>query len=149
MILTEYLPPPAPETSTMLTAKQRFELLAKQMVKSEFQYQSPEELAKRCGCGVRHFSRLFRSYFGRSLVPKRIELCLHKAKQLLEESDAKIIDVALASGFNHVGLFSSRFKKHFGATPSEWRKRHGRATQATGKRTSRGTGQRQRTLLSM
>jgi len=123
MILTEYLPPPVQQPNSGLTAKQRFEQLVTQMVESDLQHQSPEELARRCGCGIRHFSRLFHSYFGRSLVTKRIELCLHKAKQLLEESDAKIIDVAMDSGFNQVGLFTSRFKKRFGCTPSEWRKR--------------------------
>ncbi|MEI6085701.1 MAG: helix-turn-helix transcriptional regulator [Verrucomicrobiota bacterium] len=123
LILAVHLPPPAPQVSHVLNAKDRFEMLVAEMVESELHNRPPEELARQCGCGVRHFSRLFRSYFGRSFVPKRIELCLHKARQMLEESDAKIIDVALASGFNHVGLFSSRFKKRYGATPSEWRKR--------------------------
>lgn len=137
MILTEHLPPPAPPPNHVLTAKQRFAALMTQMVESDLQHQSPEELARQCGCGVRHFSRLFRNHFGHSLVPKRIELCLHKAKQLLEETDAKIIDVAMDSGFNHVGLFTTRFKKRFGYTPSEWRKRKCHPTKTNGKSNSR------------
>lgn len=135
MILVDHLPPPAPQPNHELTAKQRFETLVTQMVESQLQHQTPDKLARQCGCGVRHFSRLFRSHFGRSLVTKRIELCLHKAKQLLEESDAKIIDVAMDSGFNHVGMFTSRFKRRFGCTPSEWRRRKGQPAKAAGKRT--------------
>ena len=127
VILTEHLPPPAPLANQAVNAKQRFGTLVSQMVEDELQHQSAEELARRCGCSVRHFSRLFRDHFGHSIIPARTELCLHKAKQLLEESDAKIIDVAMDSGFNHVGLFSSRFKKRFGYTPSEWRKRRGQS----------------------
>ena len=137
MILADHLPPPAPQPNQGLTAKQRFETLATQMVENQWQHQTPDKLAQQCGCGVRHFSRLFRSHFGQSLIPKRITLCLHKAKQLLEESDAKIIDVAMDSGFNHVGLFTSRFKRHFGCTPSEWRRRNGQPAKATGRRNGR------------
>jgi len=153
IILAAHLPPPAPEpkpgensSSPTLTAKQRFETLLTQMVESQWQHQTPEKLARQCGCGVRHFSRLFRSHFGQSLIPKRITLCLHKAKQLLEESDAKIIDVAMDSGFNHVGLFTSRFKLRFGCTPSEWRRRKGKLAQAAGKPAKRPAGAARRSL---
>ena len=153
MILTDHIPPPVPESnpgenssSLTLTAKQRFETLLTQMVESQWQHQTPEKLARQCGCGVRHFSRLFRSHFGQSLIPKRITLCLHKAKQMLEESDAKIIDVAMDSGFNHVGLFTSRFKLRFGCTPSEWRRRKGKLAKAAGKPTKRPAGAARRSL---
>lgn len=147
LILTEHLPAAEPPPSHTLTAKERFEILVSQMVESELEHLSPEDLARQCGCGVRHFSRLFRDYFGRSLVPKRIELCLQKAKQLLEESDDKIIDVALASGFNHVGLFSSRFKKRFGTTPSEWRKRQMKLAGKQSKIRQRHSNRTQRVAL--
>ena len=153
LILTDYLLVPAPQPNSVpnspspaLTAKQRFEILVTQMVESQWQHQTPEKLARQCGCGVRHFSRLFHSHFGQSLIPKRITLCLHKAKQLLEESDAKIIDVAMDSGFNHVGLFTSRFKRRFGCTPSEWRRRKGKLAKAAGRRNQPTTAPSRRSL---
>jgi len=133
MILTEQLPPPASQPNQMLTAQQRFEMMITQMVESELLYQSPAVLAQQCGCSVRHFNRLFYNQFGHSFVPGRIELYLQKAKQLLEETDGKVIDVAMDSGFNHVGFFTSRFKKRFGCTPSEWRKRKEQTAKANGK----------------
>ena len=148
LILTDLLPSPAPHSAATLTAKDRFELLMTQTVESELQQQPVEELARRCGCGVRHFSRLFRSYFGRSLVTTRIELCLHKAKQLLEESDAKIIDVAMDSGFNQIGLFTSRFKKRFGCTPSEWRRRKAQPDKTAGQRPGRRIVSQRRALVA-
>jgi AraC-like DNA-binding protein len=77
-----------------------------------------------CRCSVRHVSRQIKSYFGHSLAPKKTELRLQKARELLEGTDAKIIDVAMESGFQHVGLFTAVFKKHFRVTPSKWRTRH-------------------------
>ncbi len=122
----ERLPAQHSKQTQFLSAKDRFTLLIQEMPEAGLQHQSPEELARVCGCSVRHFSRLFRGHFGQSFVPKRIELCLQKAKQLLEETDAKIIDVALDCGFQHVGLFGAVFKRHFGLTPSAWRKRQNR-----------------------
>ena len=136
LMLTEHLSPASPPNH-VLTAKHRFAALVTQMVDGEFQRQTPEELARQCGCSVRHFSRLFRNYFGHSLVPTRIESNLHKAKGLLEDSSAKIIDVAMDSGFNHVGLFTSRFKKRFGYTPSEWRKRRSQPAKTNGEHKGR------------
>jgi len=122
-ILCELIPKPDATPDRVLSAKHRFQQIIQQMPEEELQYRTPAELARMCGCSVRHFSRLFREQFGHSLVPKQVELRLQKAQQLLAETDAKIIDVALQSGYQHVGLFVATFKRHFGLTPSEWRKR--------------------------
>lgn len=137
LLLTDHLLPTDASPHVVLTSKERFEKLVKETVESELYHQPLEDLARQCGCSVRHFSRLYREHFGHSLVPKRIELSLHKAKQLLEESDSKIIDVAMDSGFNHVGQFTSRFKKLFGYTPSEWRSRKADTGKAKSKRNGR------------
>lgn len=123
-VLAQAAPAPAPRDSYAVTARDRFERLILQMPEADLQNESPASLAKLCGCSVRHFSRLFRDHFGHSFVPKKTELKLLKARQLLLETDAKIIDVAFDSGFQHVGLFTTLFKKHFGATPSRYRQRH-------------------------
>ncbi|MCS7049182.1 MAG: helix-turn-helix transcriptional regulator [Verrucomicrobiae bacterium] len=117
------VPTVVPEPAA-ITARDRFERLILQMPEADLQNETPASLAKRCGCSVRHFSRLFREYFGHSFVPKKTELRLIKARQLLLETDAKIIDVALDSGFQHVGQFTTLFKKQFGMTPSRYRQRY-------------------------
>lgn len=124
LILRDVAVPAAAPEPAAITARDRFERLILQMPEADLQHETPASLARRCGCSVRHFSRLFREYFGHSFVPKKTELRLLKARQLLLETEAKIIDVALESGFQHVGQFTTLFKKQFGTTPSRFRQRY-------------------------
>ncbi len=104
------------------SARQRFETFVRQVPDSEIANRSLSDLARACGCGVRHFSRLFRESFGTTVRAKQAQLRLEKARQLLAETDSKIIHVALESGYRHLGLFNFMFKRHFGMTPSAWRR---------------------------
>jgi len=106
-----------------LTAQDRFEKLIREISSAEWQSLGIDELARRCGCSQRHFSRMFKKRFGTGLLSMQISLRIKRAQQLLLDGDAKIIEVAFDSGFQHVGLFTSTFKRLTGATPSQWRKR--------------------------
>jgi AraC-like DNA-binding protein len=79
------------------SAEQRFRDLIQQMPGNELVNHSPEQLASLCGCSVRHFSRLFRKHLGSTIRGRQTELKLLKARQLLTETDSKIIHVALSS----------------------------------------------------
>ena len=100
----------------------RFSELIQRLPESELVHRSPGELAALCGCSPRHFARLFRARFGVSVRDKQTRLRLEKARQLLSESDAKVVQVAQDSGYRHLGLFNAMFKKHFGQTPTELRR---------------------------
>jgi hemolysin activation/secretion protein/AraC-like DNA-binding protein len=93
------------------------------MLEAELSGSSLGELAGQLHCSERHFSRLFREEFGLPLRARQIELRLQRARQLLADSDAKVISVAYDSGYRHLGLFNAMFKKRFGVTPSEWRRK--------------------------
>ncbi len=80
------------------------------------------QLAAKFGCSRRHLNRLFHQYFGFSVGALRMEMRLLKAVSLLRDSDAKVINVAVQCGFNHLGLFNTWFKKRFGVSPGRWRK---------------------------
>jgi hemolysin activation/secretion protein/AraC-like DNA-binding protein len=82
------------------------------------------ELAGQLHCSKRHFSRIFSEEFHIPLRARQTELRLQRARQLLLESDAKIINVAFESGYRHLGLFNAMFKKRFGVTPSQWRRQN-------------------------
>ncbi len=125
-ILREHLPVKQETDNGYLTARERFEKLLKEMPESQLHEHSLVELAQLCGCSIRHFSRLYKDFYGHSMVAKKTELRLQKAQQLLANTDNKIIDVAMESGFQHVGLFTSLFKRRFRATPSEYRRRNRR-----------------------
>ena len=114
-----------PEPDTMDDKlRGRFRQLVGQIPQAELAAQSLTELAAQLHCSERHFSRLFREQFGASLRSRQIELRLERARQLLANSNAKIINVAYESGYRHVGLFNAMFKKRFGLTPGEWRRQH-------------------------
>jgi len=119
------------------SARQRFDDFFRQAPDTELLNRSLEELASACRCGVRHFSRMFRERFGTSVRAKQTELRMQKARQLLAETDSKIIHVALESGYQHLGLFNFMFKRRFGITPSEWRRQQAPRPQPT-RRTMRG-----------
>lgn len=102
--------------------RDRFRQLVGQIPETELAGHSLADLAGQLHCSERHFSRLFREEFGASLRARQIELRLQRARQLLAGSNAKIINVAYESGYRHLGLFNSMFKKRFGVTPSEWRR---------------------------
>jgi AraC-like DNA-binding protein len=96
--------------------------LVGQMTEAELSERSLPELARQLNCSERHFSRLFREEFGVPFQARQIELRLQRARQLLTDSNAKIINVAYVSGYRHLGLFNAMFKKRFGLTPIEWRR---------------------------
>lgn len=79
------------------------------------------ELAERFGCSRRHLNRLFHQYFGISVSTLKMEMRLLKAITLLRNPDAKVTNVAEDCGFNHLGLFTSCFKRRFGCSPGQWR----------------------------
>lgn len=89
------------------------------------------ELAGKFNCSQHHLNRLFHQCFGVSVATMRMEMRLLKAVRLLGEMNSKVNYVAEQCGFNHVGLFNTCFKRRFGVSPGQWRKRaaaagHGR-----------------------
>ncbi len=101
--------------------RERFRQFVGKMSEAELAVRSLTQLAGELHCSERHFSRLFREEFNISLRARQTELRLQRARQLLAESDAKIISVAFESGYRHLGLFNAMFKRRFGVTPSQWR----------------------------
>lgn len=50
------------------------------------------------------------------------DIRLRHCAALLADTDRKIIDIALAAGYNDLSTFTRAFKRLFGSTPSEYRK---------------------------
>jgi hemolysin activation/secretion protein/AraC-like DNA-binding protein len=122
--ITGLLPAPAMESAEGGRLHERFRQLVGQMPEAELSQCSLRDLAGQLNCSERHFSRLFREEFGVPFRARQIELRLLHARQLLTNSDDKIINVAYDSGYQHLGLFNVMFKKRFGVTPSEWRQQN-------------------------
>lgn len=94
-----------------------------QLTTEEILHLPIEALARRFGCSRRHLNRLFHQYFKLSVASLKMELRLLKAVSLLRDPGTKVISVAESCGFHHLGLFNTCFRKRFGTSPGEWRKR--------------------------
>lgn len=82
---------------------------------------SMDHLARACGLSVSRMAHLFRAQIG--LPPQQYleELRLQRAAQLLRSTGLRISEVAEETGFAGAFYFSSRFRKKFGQSPSDYR----------------------------
>lgn len=78
---------------------------------------SRADLAKTAGLSSRQMERLFAKYLGRSPARYYVELRLHRARLLLQQTNMSVIDVALACGFVSASHFSKCYRDFFGKTP--------------------------------
>lgn len=128
--IAELFGAPEPEKSETPKLRDHFSRLVEQLPEAELLNFSPADLAEQLRCSERHFRRLFQKKFGVPFRQHQIELRLQRASRLLCDSNLKIASIAGESGYHHLGLFNSAFKRRFGMTPGEWRRRHGEAQQA-------------------
>lgn len=120
--LAREIAPASRAESATLSATKRIRVLLENLTEEEFLNASAEELATYCGCSLRHFSRLFLQHFGTSLRSRQTETRLIKARRLIGETDSRVMTVAAACGYRHLGVFNGLFKKRFGMTPTQWRR---------------------------
>ena len=84
---------------------------------------SVERLADRLGVTSRHLRRLFARHVGASPLAVAQTQRLHFAKRLIDETDLPMANVAEAAGYGSVRRFNDTFRKTYGRTPRELRRR--------------------------
>jgi AraC family transcriptional regulator, regulatory protein of adaptative response / DNA-3-methyladenine glycosylase II len=85
---------------------------------------SVEDLAAHLGMGARHLNRLLLEQVGASPLAIAQTRRLHFAKQLLNDTDLPMTEIALAAGFRSVRRFNEALKDTYKKSPREIRKRH-------------------------
>lgn len=80
------------------------------------------ELAKMVDVSLRHLQRLFRARLGRGMEATYRELRLAKAHQLVQQTNISLTEVAIASGFSSLEVFSRTYSSRFGVAPSRDRR---------------------------
>jgi len=84
---------------------------------------SVEQLASAVDMSPFHFSRVFKTTFGRTphrfVLERRIEAA---SAALRKEPERPIADIALAFGFATQAHFTEAFRRRVGATPGRWRR---------------------------
>ena len=81
-----------------------------------------EELATRLGVTSRHLRRLFTRHLGASPLAVAHTQRLHFAKQLIDQTQLPMQDIALAAGYGSVRRFNDSFVKTYGRSPRELRR---------------------------
>ena len=89
-------------------------------------YRSPitlDQLADRADISKGYLCRAFKKQVSLSVVQYLTERRIQHAVQLLQETDGKILAIALDSGFGDLCHFNRVFKKQTGVSPSAYRAR--------------------------
>jgi AraC-like DNA-binding protein len=82
-----------------------------------------DDLAREIAISKRHLSRVFNDIYGMSFKKKLIEVRLHRAVQLLEQTDLNAKEISTAVGYKSFSGFHRAFVKRFDSTPFEYRKK--------------------------
>ena len=110
--------------SRIVEARERLRQFLKETLPSDFLTLRFVDLAKRINCTPRHLGRIFQEITGMSFREKQAKIRLVTATELLASTEAKVVDVALQSGFQSLSLFGLMFKKRFGLSPTKWRNKY-------------------------
>ena len=86
-----------------------------------------EELAEHVGLSVSYLSKLFKAETGMALSEYITEIKIEKAKNMLQYSDLKTIDIANYFAFSSQSHFIQVFRKFTGITPYQYRKQNFRS----------------------
>ena len=83
------------------------------------------DFAQMCDLSEYHFIHLFHEYTGEAPYAYLTRLRLEKAKDLMVSTTLNISEIAAAVGYPNPLYFSRLFRRHMGASPSQFRKAMG------------------------
>ena len=81
------------------------------------------EVAHRIGISTRQLDRLFATHLKRSYRTHYRQVRLERSRELLLQSSATIMEVAVACGFSSASHFTRVYRENYGMTPSADRKK--------------------------
>ena len=82
------------------------------------------DMAKLCGYSREYFSALFYRATNVRFIDYLIYLRLDEAERLLLSTELSVNEICLLSGFNNMSNFLQAFRKRYGMTPTQFRKRN-------------------------
>lgn len=83
---------------------------------------SVNDVARQAFISPSYFKSLFKYFTSKTFVEYLNHVRITKATVLLRQTDMKVIDIALDTGFNYVNHFNRVFKQLMGVTPLQYRK---------------------------
>ncbi len=82
-----------------------------------------EDLAVRLGLSTRQTERLLKEHYGRTFLQKKMEARMSASILLLQNPKLTITQIAEKTGYSCVEHFSASFKRYYGQSASDYRKR--------------------------
>jgi len=83
-----------------------------------------DEISRCVGLHRNYAMGLFKRHIGTTIVDYITQHRVSHAQRLLATTDAKILDVALSSGFASSSRFNAVFRQECGCPPREYRRQH-------------------------
>ena len=84
---------------------------------------SPDSLAEEVNLSASRFRVLFKSEVGTTITRYIRTTRLLKAAELLTSTYERVSEISYAVGFEDPGYFAKAFRRSFGCSPSEYRRR--------------------------
>jgi AraC-like DNA-binding protein len=82
-----------------------------------------QELARELSLNATVMKRGFKNIFGAPIYAHHRNLCIERATTLLLDTRKTIIEIAVESGYSGNVSFCNAFKKRYGVSPSQYRRK--------------------------
>ncbi len=83
---------------------------------------SLKEISEHVSVSPAYLSKLFKKETGENITYFIQDIKMKYAKQMLQDGDYNIVEISRNLGFDSASYFTFLFQKHFGCSPSEYRK---------------------------
>ncbi len=115
-----------PNENRLNTAAKQFRGLIEYVNQHFLDPLTTDSVSTKFGYTKSYFCTRFKSITGLTFQRYVEILRLERAGILLQQTDASIANIALQCAFSDADYFSTRFRKHYGITPSEMRRQAGK-----------------------
>ena len=106
------------------TPKSKNICLATEYINSHYMEQiSLEQVAAHVNLNPEYFSRAFKAEVGQTFVNYLTDIRLRHSVRLLENTALRVQDIAQQVGYYNASYFSTTFKKKYGMSPYEYRRK--------------------------
>ncbi|WP_433940462.1 helix-turn-helix domain-containing protein [Paenibacillus lautus] len=112
-----------PQTAGFLTTQERLRLMLEFIYENYMESIRLADIASAAKVSKSEALRCFKEGADTSPVDYLIQFRLNKARELLQTTAKTVTEIAAEVGFGNVGYFDRMFKKAFGVTPKNLRKR--------------------------